>query len=126
MKAGWGWKCREVADGITTPGSQVGDFGPEARLKEAQDGSVIESVRRHETAAGERRNEKYRDAKAQADGTGNCGIADDRGIGNGGGGDEFAGRTRRSGRRRNVIEEAAVFVEGEQEKSFGPQSGIGK
>jgi len=85
---------------------------------------VIESVRGDEAAAGKRRNEKHRDAKAQADRTGNCGITDDRGIGNGGCGDEFAGRAGRSDRRRNVIEEPAVFVEGEEEESFGPQRGV--
>jgi len=118
--------CGEVADGATTPISQIGNFGAETRFEETQDGGVIESLRGDEPPAAERRNEQHWDAKTQANGTGNCGIADDGGIGNGGCGDKFAGRPGRSRRRRNVIEEAAVFIEGEQKKSFGPQRRIRK
>jgi len=86
---------------------------------------VIENVGRNETASAKRRNHKHRHAKSETDGAGDWRIADGAGGRNGCSSDELTGSANGGSWRRNMIEEAAVLVEGQEEHRLGPNGGVG-
>src|ERR1035438_5564585 len=117
--------ARHVAYGGAAPRRKIRHLGAKSRLNKTEQRRVVKQIGRDKPAAAKGRDHKRRYAETQANRPANRRIPRYRGVRDRRRRHVLAWRARRRGNRRNMIEEASIFVVGDKQGGLGPGYGIG-